>query len=136
MDSIGEYIRQRRTAKHLSLRELADKSGVSHTEIYRIETGKREYPSMRTLTALARALEIPDQVALYLAGYKSEDDDNTPIIEKVFPELKTEILQSTAQRVIDLLIKYNDLVDSDYEGLIEHMEMFWAYNRKKRKRVG
>ena len=136
MDSLGKYIRERRTAKHLSLRELADKSGVSHTEIYRIETGKRKYPSVRTLIALARALEIHDHVALHFAGYKSEDDDNMPLIEKVFPELKTEKLQSTAQKVIDLLIKYNDLDDSDYEGLIEHMEIFWEYKRKKRKRVG
>jgi len=128
---IGKYIRERRTAKHLSMRELAEKTGISHTEIYRIEAGKRKYPSIRILTALAKALEIPDHIALQLAGYKSEDDGNTPIIEKLFPELKTEILRSTAQKVIDLLIKYNDLDDSDYEGLIEHIEMFWEYKRKK-----
>ena len=132
MDSLGKYIRERRIAKHLSMRELADKAGVSHTEIYRIETGKRKYPSMRTLIALARALEISDYIALHLAGYKSEDDGNMSIMEKIFPELKTEKLQSTAQKMIDVLVKYNDLEDSDYDNLIEYLEIFWDYTRKKR----
>ena len=116
---------------------ISGKNGNCHTEIYRIEAGIREYPSIRILTALAKALEIPDHVALQLAGYKSEDDGNMPLIEKIFPELKTEKLRSTAQKIIDLLVKYSDdLDDSDYEGLIEHMEMFWEYTRRKRKKVG
>ena len=72
MDSLGKYIRARRTAKGLSVREVSESSGISQTEVSRIETGKRKQPSMRVLIALARTLEIPDHTALQLAGYKSE----------------------------------------------------------------
>ena len=43
-----------------------------------------------------------------------------------------EKLQSTAQKMIDVLVKYNDLEDSDYDNLIEYLEIFWDYTRKKR----
>ena len=112
------------------MREVAEQSGVSHTEVFRIETGKREYPSMRVLTALARTLEIPDHVALQMAGYKSEEDSDMSIMEKVFPDLKTEKLQDTAQRMIDGLARNNDLQDSDYDDLVAHMEVFLEYTKK------
>ena len=43
MDSLGKYIRGCRTAKGLSMREISEISGISHTEVFRIEIGKREY---------------------------------------------------------------------------------------------
>jgi len=131
MDSLGKYIRARRTAKGLSVREVSESSGISQTEVSRIETGKRKQPSMRILIALARTLEIPDHTVLQLAGYKSEDDENISILEKTFPGLKTEKLQSTAQKMIDGLVSNNDLKNSDYDKLMDQLEMFWDYRRKK-----
>jgi len=131
MDSLGKYIRARRTAKGLSVREVSESSGISQTEVSRIETGKRKQPSMRVLIALARTLEIPDHTALQLAGYKSEDDENISILEKTFPGLKTEKLQSTAQKMIDGLVSNNDLKNSDYDKLMELLEMFWDYRRAR-----
>jgi len=131
MKPIGNFLRDRRNAKGLSMRELAEQSGVSHTEIFRIESGQREYPSIRVLTSLGRALEIPDEEVLRMAGYKSDDDDIS-LMEKVFPNLKTEKQQDTAQRIIDGLARNTDLQNSDYDDLVNHMEMFLDYAKKKR----
>ena len=128
---LGKYIRNRRNTKGLSMREVAELSGCSHAEIFRIESGEREYPSMRVLIALARALEIPDHDVLRLAGYTSDDDDMS-MMEKVFPDLKTEKLQETAERLIDGLARNNDLQDNDYDDLVDHMEMFYNHVKKKR----
>ena len=132
MKPIGKYLRDRRNTKGLSMRELAELTGVSHTEIYRIESGQREYPSIRILMSLGKALEIPDEELLRLAGYKSEDDGDISIMEKVFPDLKTEKLQDTAHRIIDGLARNNDLQNSDYDDLVSHMEVFMDYVKKKR----
>jgi len=131
MKLLGRCIRERRLSKELTMRELADKTGTSHTEIFRIETGKREYPSMRILTALARALDIPELDVLQLAGYKPEDDGDMSIMEKVFPDLKTEKLQDPTQRIIDGVFLGADLQNSDCDELVEHMEKWLDYTRRK-----
>ena len=132
MKPIGKYLRDRRNAKGLSMRELAEESGVSHTEIFRIESGQREFPSMRVLISLGRALEVPDEEILRMAGYKSEEDDDISLMEKVFPNLKTEKQQETAQRIIDGLARNTDLQNSDYDDLVDHMEVFMDFVKKKR----
>ena len=131
MASIGTYLKSRRNAKGLTLRELAELSGVSHTEIYRVESGQREHISIRVLIALGRTLDIPDEEILHMAGYNLEDDDSS-MMEKVFPELKTEKQQDTAQRIIDGLARNNDLQNTDYDDLVDHMEMFFDHVKKKR----
>ena len=131
MASVGKYLKDRRNVKRLTLRALSEQSGVSHTEIYRIESGQREHISIRVLKALGRTLEIPDEEILRLAGYNINDDDIS-MMEKVFPELKTEKQQDTAQRIIDGLARNNDLQNTDYDDLVDHMEMFFNHVKKKR----
>jgi len=131
MAAIGKFLRERRKAKGLSMREVAEQSGISHTEVCRIESGERAHPSIRVLTALGKVLCIPDDEVFRLAGYKSDDED-APLMEKVFPELKTEKLQGTAQRILDGLARNNDLDNSDYDNLVDQVEMFLDYAKKKR----
>lgn len=59
--SIGETFRQLRHEQGISLRELSEKSGVSVGTISQIERNIAN-PSMRVLTAIRRALNIPMQV--------------------------------------------------------------------------
>ena len=130
MAELGKFLRERRKAKGLSMREVAEQSGISHAEVFRIESGRRAYPSICVLTALGKTLGIPDDEMLRLAGYKSDDD--VPLLEKVFPDLKTEKLQDTTQRIIDGIALDYDLEDSDYDDLVDHMERFLDYAKKKR----
>ena len=132
MNTVGKFLRERRKAKGLSMREVAEQSSISHTEVCRIESGERAFPSIRVLTALGKVLGIPDDEILRLAGYKSDEDDDVPLMEKVFPELKTEKLQNTAQRIIDGLARNNDLESSQYDDLVNHMEMWMDFAKKNR----
>jgi len=131
MNRIGSFIKDRRLAKEWSKRALAEKAGISHSEVHRIENGERTNPSVPVLYALAEALGIPKDEMLRQAGYKTDDGD-VPLIEKVFPDLKTEKQQQTAQKIVDGLSRNSDLQDSDYDDLVRQVEMFLEYAKKKR----
>jgi transcriptional regulator with XRE-family HTH domain len=130
MGEIGDFIRERREAKKLSMRALGRMADVSNSEIYRIEIGERPNPSITVLKALSKALGVPTEEMLRKAGYKADED--TPLMEKLFPDLKTEEQQQAAQRIIDGLARNTDLQGSDYDALVNHMEMFFDYAKKKR----
>lgn len=130
MNSIGDLIKDRRLSKGWSKRALAEKAGISHSEVHRIEIGERVNPSVPVLNALAEALGVPKDDLLRLAGYKSDEGD-IPMIERVFPDLKTEKQQKTAQKIIDGLARSGDMDDGDYDRLIDQVEMFFDYVKKK-----
>lgn len=56
--NIGEFLRSLRERNNLTLKELADKSGVGPSTISDIETGTSTNPRMGTLKKLADALNI------------------------------------------------------------------------------
>jgi transcriptional regulator with XRE-family HTH domain len=57
-DSFGDYVIRRRTELRLTRQQLAERVGKSYPYVSQIETDKR-VPSMRTMHALAEALEVP-----------------------------------------------------------------------------
>lgn len=57
MSDYGERIKQIRTEKKISLRQLADESGVSVSQISKIETGKGD-TTVKNLMQIARALGV------------------------------------------------------------------------------
>ena len=130
MNTIGEVFKERRSAKGLSVRAVAKMAGVSHTEVFRIETGERANPSLKSTKAIGDVLGIPSEEILRLAGYES--DGGIPLIEKLFPDLKTEKQQWTIRRVADALIRNPDLENRDYDDLTNQVEMFLDFIRKKR----
>ena len=129
MSNVGDFIKERRLAKGMSKRALAEKAGISHSEVHRIENGERQNPSVPMLIALADALGIPQDDSLMLAGYKT-DGESTPLIERVFPDLKTPKQQETAQKIVDGLSRNSDLKDSQYDELVRQVEMYLDYAKK------
>ena len=89
MSTIGDFIKERRLSKDWSKRTLAEKAGISHSEVHRIENGERENPSIKMLLAISEALSVPKEEMLRIAGY-ADNEGEVPLIEKVFPDLKTE----------------------------------------------
>jgi len=60
--SLGAKIRAIRRSKHLSLREIAGKAGVSISHLSQVESGKTN-PSVSSLLRIAAALSVPlDQI--------------------------------------------------------------------------
>ena len=105
---------------------------LSHTEVHRIEIGERQSPSVPVLNALAEALGVSKEEMLQVAGYIDEDNESVPLIERVFPDLKTEKQRDTVRKIVDGLARNSDLEEKDYDDLVDQMEMFLTYAKKKK----
>lgn len=55
--NLAERIRRRRLKRRMSLSQLADRTGLNRSSIWRIEAGKRR-PGLDTLELLARGLRV------------------------------------------------------------------------------
>jgi transcriptional regulator with XRE-family HTH domain len=67
---IGKILRQKRKSMSLTMREVAEKSGVSASHLSRIEQGDR-FPSASVLRRLASPLDYEETELMMLAGYLS-----------------------------------------------------------------
>jgi transcriptional regulator with XRE-family HTH domain len=70
---IGEFIRDLRRNARISLRELADRAGVSNPYLSQIERGLRK-PSAEVLSQIAHALRVSTPLMYLRAGLLSEKE--------------------------------------------------------------
>ena len=73
VESLGDYLKEQRTASRLSLRQLAEQAGVSNPYLSQIERGLRK-PSADVLQQIARALRISAEQLYIRAGILSPED--------------------------------------------------------------
>jgi transcriptional regulator with XRE-family HTH domain len=72
MMAFGKFLRQMREIKGVTVTQLADRTNLSRTEIYRLENGERLNPSAPTLKAIALALNTPLSEFLIAGGFEIE----------------------------------------------------------------
>lgn len=111
MSNLGEYITDHRKSKNLSIRKLAELAHISHTEIYRIETGERKSPSLLVLQSISNALEEDVNEIIKAAGYNNDSD--------------------STQKVSKIILDISDLNDSE----LEEVKDFIEFLRNKRNRL-
>ena len=70
---LGDYLRDLRNKKRLSLREVGEKVGVSGSYLSQIETSERQ-PSAEILRKLAPAYGVPVRDMLEVAGFLDEPE--------------------------------------------------------------
>ena len=80
VESLGDYLREQRFAAQLSLRQLAEQSGVSNPYLSQIERGLRK-PSAEVLQQLAKALRVSAETLYVRAGILNLDDDEVRSVE-------------------------------------------------------
>jgi len=82
---VGAYIRDQRRKAHLSLRNLADRAGVSNPYLSQIERGMRQ-PSAKILKGIATALQVSAETLFTQAGILdgSPDDADTDVLRAIF----------------------------------------------------
>ena len=85
MSDLGEFIRRQRELQELTLRQLAEMTGISNPYLSQIERGLRE-PSEKVLDALAQNLELSAD-ALYeqagrVRGAEGESDE-WPVVDAI-----------------------------------------------------
>lgn len=75
--SLGEYLRNLRLARKLSLREVEDASGVSNAYLSQLEQGKITKPSPHFLHKLAGCYVVPYETLMEKAGYITREEPET-----------------------------------------------------------
>jgi len=94
--SIGDYIRRQRELANISLRKMAEQSGISAAVLQEIENGLRN-PSQTILQSIAGALRLSAETLLLQAGVL--DPQETDEINAV-REIRRDPNLTERQRVI------------------------------------
>ncbi|MEW6230614.1 MAG: helix-turn-helix transcriptional regulator [Bacillota bacterium] len=97
MKEIGDRLREIRVKRNLSLREAAEKVGISHTYLNALEkghdprTGRLANPSTRTLVRIAKGYGIPLEELLRMASCEgAEERDDVETIARSLRSLEPE----------------------------------------------
>jgi transcriptional regulator with XRE-family HTH domain len=82
---VGAYIRDQRRKAQLSLRKLAERSGVSNPYLSQIERGLRQ-PSAKILKGIATALEVSAETLFTQAGILEggPEDADIGVLRSIF----------------------------------------------------
>src|SRR5512141_446567 len=80
VESLGDYLREQRVSARLSLRQLAEQTGVSNPYLSQIERGLRR-PSAEVLQQLAKALRGSAETLYLRAGIRNLDDSEVRSVE-------------------------------------------------------
>ena len=74
LERLGRYVRGKRAAAGLTLRQLEARSGIDHAWISRLERGEYIKPDPRYLARLADALDVEVTDLYPEAGYQTGSD--------------------------------------------------------------
>src|SRR3712207_4563601 len=71
-NALGDFLKEQRVANRLSLRQLAEATGVSNPYLSQVERGLRK-PSAEVLQSIAKALRLSAETVYVRAGILSPD---------------------------------------------------------------
>ncbi|WP_395308441.1 helix-turn-helix domain-containing protein [Mycobacterium sp. AMU20-3851] len=99
---IGSYIRAQREAAQVSVRQLAEKAGVSNPYLSQIERGLRK-PSADVLNQIAKALRVSAEV-LYVQAGILEPSDASKVRDAIVTD--TAITERQKQVLLDIYTSF------------------------------
>ena len=99
---IGSFIRSQREAAQVSVRQLAEKAGVSNPYLSQIERGLRK-PSAEVLNQIAKALRVSAEV-LYVQAGMLEPGVASPVRDAVVTD--TAITERQKQVLLDIYTSF------------------------------
>ena len=100
MSELGEFIRRQRELQALTLRQLAEMTGISNPYLSQIERGLRD-PSEKVIEALASNLELSaealyEQAGRVRGGQNGADADEWPVIDAIKADPRLTAKQRSA----------------------------------------
>src|SRR6201990_2329662 len=99
---IGTFIRAQREAAQVSVRQLAEKAGVSNPYLSQIERGLRK-PSADVLNQIAKALRVSAEV-LYVRAGILEPSEKSEVRDAVITD--TAITERQKQVLLDIYTSF------------------------------
>lgn len=123
MEALGAYIRSQRELAHLSLRQMAELTRLSHPYLSQVERGVHQ-PSVRVLKAIAEALNVSAETLLAQAGlFRGEepaaadgDDPEGPTAQQVADVIKADPRLTEAQKAALIAVYASMLRDDEAAG--------------------
>lgn len=113
---IGSFIRTQREAAQVSVRQLAEKAGVSNPYLSQIERGLRK-PSAEVLNQIAKALRVSAEVLYVQAGILEPGERSNAVRDAVVTD--TAITERQRQVLLDI---YNSFIQQN-EATFEQSEI-------------
>ena len=99
---IGSFIRAQREAAQVSVRQLAEKAGVSNPYLSQIERGLRK-PSADVLSQIAKALRVSAEV-LYIRAGILEPSETSEVRDVIITD--TAITERQKQVLLDIYTSF------------------------------
>lgn len=108
VSDLGGYLKDQRQQAQLSLRQLAERSGISNPYLSQIERGLKK-PSAEILQALAKGLRISSEQLYVQAGFLDEAGETETLIDTRVA-IKSDPLLSDKQRkvLLDLYASFTE----------------------------
>ena len=98
---LGDFLKEQRTEHRLSLRQLADMTGVSNPYLSQIERGLRR-PSAQVLQQLSKALRISSDQLYARAGLVSPDEVDGGVTVETAVLHDTRLTERQKQSLLDV----------------------------------
>ena len=107
--TLGEYVRARRTSLGLGYQQVADRSGLHYSYWNKLENGQYHQPAPKYLRIIAETINAPLEDLLALAGYDIPDrlPSFKPYLRAKY-ELPAEAV-ADLERYFELLRAYYDI---------------------------
>ncbi|WP_429065842.1 helix-turn-helix domain-containing protein [Aeromonas veronii] len=106
MQHISDNIKRIRNEAGLSQQELADRAGISKSQIWRLEKGEQKNPTLETLIPISTALGVSlDEIVF------GEESKNATYLSKAIEELEPED-RKTIRKIIRgwILMSHNEKI--------------------------
>ena len=108
---LGAFIRSQRELAHLSLRQLAEMTKLSHPYLSQVERGLHQ-PSVRVLKLLSEALNVSAETLLMQAGLLEGDSraaNDAEVTERVKAAIRADHRLNDAQQTA-LIAVYDSML--------------------------
>ena len=114
LNTLGDFIAAQRRTAELSLRQLADQTGISNPYLSQIERGLRK-PSAEVLQQLAKALRVSAESLYVRAGILDPEDHRSTTVEMaVLADLRlTERQKHVLIEIHTSFVKENERTAAD-----------------------
>ena len=126
LNTVGDFIAAQRRSAELSLRQLAEQTGISNPYLRQIERGLRK-PSAEVLQQLAKALRVSAETLYVRAGILDPDDHPSITVEmavlsdgalserqrRVLIDIYTSFVKENERNVADLAATAPEAADPD-----------------------
>jgi transcriptional regulator with XRE-family HTH domain len=108
---IGSFIRSQRETAHVSVRQLAERSGVSNPYLSQVERGLRK-PSADVLNQIAKALRLSAEV-LYVRAGILEASETSQVRDAIVTD--TAITERQKQVLLDIYASFTQQNEANRE---------------------